>query len=384
MARLIEQSAGIPAVPGNELVLFEHWQDVFDSLIADIDAAQRTCHLEFYIWHPGGRTDEVVEALLRARLRGVLCRVLVDDVGSRDFLRGHQALRLREAGVAVHAALRAGLLRMLFVRFDLRMHRKIAVFDGEIAYTGSLNLVDPRYFKQHSGVGQWVDAMVRVRGPIVEALGITFLGDWELEADEGLQQLRQTGDIHALPEQGTAVAQAIPSGPNVRSEAIQEILLTTIYSARRELVLTTPYFIPDEALMIALLSAARRGVQVTLVVPAKVDSRLVRVVSRAFKGELAAAGVRVAQFSGGLLHTKSITVDGEISLFGSLNLDPRSIYLNFEFTLAVHDESFTRRLRALQQTYIDDSHVLNLEQWRSRSFATRALENGARLMSPLL
>jgi len=384
LAKLTEATFQFPALPGNQLQLIPETDDVFRSLIADIDSAQRSCQMVFYIWHMGGLADEVAEALLRAAARGVTCRVLVDAVGSRDFLRGPLARKLRDGGVRVVAALPGGLFRSAFVRFDLRMHLKIAVIDGEVAYTGSLNLVDPRYFKQDAGVGQWVDAMVRVQGPAVEGLLGTFLGDWALEAGEGVEHLAGASDYHPLAECGPSVVQVAPSGPIESSDAILRSLLMAIYSARRELILTTPYFVPDESLVAALMSAAQRGVAVTLIVPGRVDSRLVRLASQAFKGDLLGAGVRVAMFHGGLLHTKSITVDGEFSFFGSLNLDPRSLYLNFEITLMVYDRGFTGTLRQLQQSYLDHCEYMDLEQWQSRSGWQRLKENTARLLGPLL
>ncbi|MDH3716842.1 MAG: cardiolipin synthase [Planctomycetota bacterium] len=384
LAQLTESAVGIPVFPGNEITLLDDWQHVFRAVIADIDAAQRTCHMVFYIWNVGGSADEVAEALMRAVQRGVICRVLVDDVGSRPFLRSPLAKKMRDAGVQLHAALPGGPIRMLFVRYDLRMHRKIVVIDGQIAYTGSLNLVDPRHFKQDAGVGEWVDAMVRVRGPAVEGLAITFIEDWELETGVGLDQLRETGDVQQPDELGTAKAQVIPSGPAVRNEAIQEILLMAIYSAQRELVLTTPYFVPEESLRMALISAARRGVHVILIVPAKVDSMLVRLASQAFKGDLCAAGVEIRLFDAGLLHTKSITIDGQRCLFGSLNLDPRSLFLNFEITLGIYDQPFASQLRRLQQSYIDQSEIMDLQDWEARSGVQRFTENVARLVGPLL
>lgn len=384
LAALIENAVGLPATSGNELTLFQTAESTFRVLVADIDAAQRTCHLEFYIWNPGGLADEVAEALRRARARGVTCRVLVDAVGSRSFLHSEAARDLRRAGVRLEAALRGGIFRSLLVRFDLRLHRKIAVIDGEIAYTGSSNLVDPRYFKQEAGVGQWVDAMVRLRGPVVEELAVIFIEDWEIETGKGLQRLSATADVHPLPSQGCSVVQAIPSGPLVQTKAIREILLTAIYAARRELVLTTPYFVPDEMLLTALRSAADRGVEVTIIIPKKVDSRLVRLASQAYQGDLAIAGARILLFHDGLLHTKSITVDGQFSFFGSLNLDPRSLHLNFEITLAIYDREFTSRLRELQQSYIDRSQPMDLTAWQSRSGLVRFVENSARLVGPLL
>jgi cardiolipin synthase len=384
IARMCESGMHIPPLPGNQLTLLCDYETTLQSLVNDIDAAQQTCHLEFYIWHPGGSTEEVVAALIRAAARDVTCRVLLDDVGSREFLRSAHTPRLRSAGVMVLAALRAQLWRVFFVRFDLRLHRKIVVIDGRIAYTGSLNLADPRYFKQNLGIGEWVDAMVRVQGPAVEPLAITFLGDWALESRESTETLRQTAGIHRDVPQGTAPVQVIPSGPAHGVGVIEDILIATIYSAQRRLILTTPYFVPDESLLKALTSAARRGVDVTLIMPAKVDLKLAQWAEQASQGDLLAAGVRVLLFEGGLLHTKSVSVDGAFSLFGSLNMDPRSLHLNFEITLAIYDSAFTGALEGLQQTYAARSRTLSPENWRSRPRIDRFLENAARLVGPLL
>lgn len=384
LARVALASTYIPAMPGNAWRLLDSAAEVFQSLVADIDQAQRTCHLEFYIWNPGGEADLVAEALLRAAQRGVVCRVLVDSVGSRDFLRGGLAGKLRAGGVQVVAALPAGIIRMFFARVDLRLHRKIVVIDGEVGYTGSMNLVDPRCFKQDAGVGEWVDAMVRIEGPAVEGLAITFLADWAVEGDEPTDQLLAQSGVHVVPKLGTAAVQVCPSGPTDREQAIQEVLLTAIYAARHELILTTPYFVPDETLLMALISAAHRGVEVTLIVPARVDSRMVRLASTTCRGDLTDAGVNIMEFSGGLLHTKSVTIDGEFSLFGSLNLDPRSLYLNFEITLGVYDRDFTRALRDLQRRYLRACLPMNMHIWNARTPLRRLLANVGRLLSPLL
>jgi cardiolipin synthase len=383
LARLAENAAGICGLPGNSLELIGDWEKSLRRIIADIESAQRTCHMEFYIWHPGGIADEVVGALIDASRRGVVCRVLLDAVGSSVFLRSALARDLEKSGVQLENALSGGLFHKLVTRYDLRMHRKIVVIDGEIAFTGSLNLVDPRFFKQDSDVGQWVDAMVRLQGPAVEAMAITFMKDWELERHEGIESLRATADVQRLDPVGKSTVQVIPTGPAIEGDAIQ-ILLMTIYAARRELIITTPYFVADEALLTALISAERRGVDVTLILPARVDSILVPFASQAHMGELLAAGVEVRLFHGGLLHTKSITVDGELCLFGSLNMDPRSLYLNFEITLAVYDHSFTSDLRSLQQSYVAKSTAMKLDDWANRSRPQKFADNIARLLSPLL
>ncbi|MGE3316041.1 MAG: cardiolipin synthase, partial [Planctomycetaceae bacterium] len=265
LARLATTVVGIPPLADNSLELLTSADAVFQSLIADIDAAKSTCHLEFYIWALGGHADEAARALIRAAARGVTCRVLVDAVGSKTFLASPLAREMQQGGVHIQPALPTGIFRALFVRIDLRLHRKIVVIDGHVAYTGSLNLVDPRYFKQGSGVGQWVDAMVRIRGPAVEALAVTFLADWELETHVGIDKLQKTGDAGPQPAAGTAAIQVLPSGPREQLQGIQEVLLTAIYAARRELIMTTPYFVPDESMLTALISAARRGVEVVLI-----------------------------------------------------------------------------------------------------------------------
>ena len=307
--------------------------------------------------------------MIHAQRRGVTCRVLVDALGSHRFLRGKMCKRLRDGGVHVVAALPGGLFRLPFVRFDLRLHRKIVVIDGRIGYTGSLNLVDPRYFKKDAGVGEWVDAMVRVEGPAVEAMQIIFLADWYVESHAELDNLLETADAKPQPARGDVETQVMPSGPDLPANAIEQVLLTAIYSARQELLITTPYFVPSEPLMLALVAAARRGVKVVLILPRRVDSKLVRYASSAFKGELLEAGVRIALFDDGLLHTKSVTVDRTHSLFGSVNLDPRSFRLNFEILLAMYDSKFTAQLADLQQTYIDRSELMDLEAYRQRPAA---------------
>jgi cardiolipin synthase len=180
------------------------------------------------------------------------------------------------------------------------------------------------------------------------------------------------------------VVQLAPSGPDLRPEAIHRLLLTAIYAARRTLVMSTPYFVPDDSILTALLTAALRGVDVTLIVPARNDSFLVRHASVASFDDLLTAGVRIARFNGGLLHTKSLTVDGELSFFGSVNLDMRSLWLNFEISLLVYDRDFTGRLFELQNEYIRNSDWLELDQWRCRPARSRFIANTCRLLSPLL
>ncbi|OQX19323.1 MAG: cardiolipin synthase [Desulfobulbaceae bacterium A2] len=381
--RQVEAVVGLPTIPGNELLLIPRARDFFQALISDINQARHSCLLEFYIWHEGGLADQVAEAVLRAAQRGVRCRVLLDSVGSKDFLRSATARKMRQQGVAIAESLPAGLIRALFVRIDLRNHRKIALVDGEIAYSGSQNLMDPRYFKQDEGVGQWIDTMVRVRGPVVEVLAGTFRHDWYVETGRELGE-SLVNENRQTTAAGNAPVQVVPSGPGFVVDAIHHLLLYTIYAAKRELVLTTPYFVPDISILTALKTAAQRGVRVTIIVPAHGDSRLSQLAGQARFEELCAAGVRIMRFHEGLLHAKTITVDGEFSLIGSVNLDMRSFWLNFELTLFVYDRDFTHRLMELQQEYFLGARPVDLPDLRQRGFAQRLLENTALLIGPLL
>ncbi len=385
---------GIPAMDGNALELIEKPEKFIRTIISDIDAAKSTCHLQFYIWHKGGTTDDVVAAVIRAAKRGVTCRILVDSIGSKIFLRGRQIQTLRTAGVRVLESLPAGFFKALFVRIDIRNHRKIVVIDGKIAYTGSQNMVDPRFFKQDSGVGQWIDSMVRIQGPVVEALAGTFISDWFLETDrkeidsrslnEGIQHVRSIADINHQSRAGDIPVQLVPSGPSFLQESIHQLLLTTIYASRNHITLTTPYFVPDESILTALQSAARRGVDVRIIIPEKNDSKLVHYASYARFENMLESGITIKLFKGGLLHSKTITVDDTFALFGSVNIDMRSFWLNFEATLFIYNQKFTKELRQMQAEYELSSSPLTLEQLNNRNFKVRFLENAALIISPLL
>lgn len=221
--------------------------------------------------------------------------------------------------------------------------------------------------------------MIRMEGPSVEALAGTFIEDWELNTGEGLKALEETSDIRSIPEKGTTPVQVVPSGPAIRPEVIHQLLLTTIYSAQKKLVLTTPYFVPDESLITALISAAHRQVDVIIVVPAEVDSRLVHYASRSLFDNLMSAGVTIAAFKGGLLHTKSITVDDGICVFGTVNLDMRSLWLNFEVSLFIYDRSGTASnvLRSAVFMFLEMGPVTTIPS-ECRGDATKLMPNRAR------
>ena len=393
ISKVAEKGTGLGATKGNAMSLLSTTDAIIDSMLADIRAATHSCLLAFYIIEPKGRIEEILNEILAAADRGVDCAILADAVGSRSFFESNWIEILRQAGVGVHTSLPVGIWRTLFTRTDLRNHRKILVIDSKIGYTGSFNLVDPRYFKQNSGVGEWVDAMMRCTGPMVLELSAVFFADLAVETDENLQNvqtyLNQAQSLlpQILPEkmqQGDIVAQIIPSAPEQGSFVIYETIISAIYAATKQITITTPYFVPDEPLLMALTVAAKRGVKVTLILPAKVDSLMVRYASRAYYPMLLEAGVKIAMFEGGLLHAKTMTIDEDYSLFGTVNMDMRSFFLNLEISLAIYDRDTTKQICHLQRSYLKNSSYIAIKSWQQRSKLRGLVENAVRLMSPLL
>ena len=382
LSLLAESRNGSPVVAGNKIELHTDSLKILQLFINEIHQAKKSLHLEFYIWALGGDADKVGEALIAAAKRGVACRVLLDSLGSKDWFKSKWPARFRSAGIQVTEALPIQLGRFQFRRADLRLHRKIFVIDGAIVWTGSMNMVDPRTFKQDSGVGEWVDAMVRIEGPVAAQFELTFAFDWSVD-NPRIQHFNDR-EPPASPHEGAALAQEFSSGPVYRDDILYQVLLSAIMDARQELTITTPYFGPDDGLIQALMAAAGRGVKVTLIVPKLNDSTLVAWSSKSFYSDLMSAGVQIAEFHGGLLHTKSLLIDKRIAIFGSVNFDQRSLRLNFEISLIVYNEAFCAKLENLIETYLQQSDFVDPKVWARRPHWHHYLENAAHLASPLL
>ncbi len=382
MQRFVESYTGVPMLQGNEHHLLTSTDQILLELTAQIQSATTRCYLMFYICNEGGLVDPLLEMLIKAAQRGVECKLLLDSVGSHDFFRGNKPQQLRESGVEVVEALPVGAFRLLLQRQDLRMHRKLVCIDDNVAYTGSMNLVDPAYFKKEQDVGEWVDIMVRCTGPIIQQMQGLFIWDWYLETNHKMQLPK--AEIDRFPVVGDQNSQLIPSGPGFGSASIHQVLLTAIYEAKYSLVLTTPYFVPDESLLAALQVAALRGVDVKIILPAKNDSFMVKYASRAFFEELLTSGANIYKFNGGLLHTKSIVIDEKIALVGTVNLDRRSFWLNFEMTMLIDNSEFAGELLTTQMHYLLESKQLILSEWNKRNYFKKLLESSVYLFSPLL
>ena len=376
----------------NTVELLTKPEAMFDAIIRDIDAAQHTCFLEFYIIDPQGRVDNVMDAVIRAAKRGVDCKILADHIGSRKFFKSSWPKTLRSAGVEVVDSLPTGIIKTFFLRSDLRNHRKIIVIDRRVSYTGSFNLADPQMFNQSKKVGSWIDVFIRMEGDVSEALSVVFNTDYVLDTHDrkSAWKIPALPDIevpeHARPERDDAPIQIIPSGPEMATSVIYETIIASLYMAQKEIIITTPYLIPDEPLLLALTNASRRGVDVKIIVPEKVDSVMVRFASHSYFGELLVAGIEIYEYQAGLLHSKFVMVDESVCYVGTLNLDMRSFYLNLEITLALHSEKDCATISTVLHDYIANSRKVIKDDWLDgrRSKPVVFAENLVRLASPLL
>jgi cardiolipin synthase len=301
----------------------------------------------------------------------------VDAVGSRNFALTSLLKRLQAAGIPAREALPAGMFRRNAARFDLRNHRKVAVIDHRVGYAGSQNLVNPEFVAGYPNE----ELVARVTGPIVLQLQAVFLQDWFFETGE----LPADPDAIVLPAPtGSSLAQILPSGPGYERENAQELLVHLFHRAERRLVITTPYFVPDDPFLQALRTAVRRGVEVRLVVANPVDRWIMAFAQRSYFDELLAAGVRIYMYRPRFLHAKHVTVDDNLAIVGSVNMDIRSFALNAEMALLVYDPAVVTAMRAVQERYFADSIELTPEEWARRPLWRRIAQNTARLADSLL
>ncbi|HEV2513704.1 MAG TPA: cardiolipin synthase [Devosia sp.] len=374
--------SGYPPVAGNRAQLLESSDAAIEAMVADIDTATDHVHLLFYIWLPDTNGLKIVAALQRAAGRGVACRVMADDVGSRAMIRSEHWRAMREAGVQLARAMPIGnpLVGALWGRLDMRNHRKIVVIDNAITYCGSQNCADAAFLPK-ARFAPWVDVMVRLEGPIARQNQHLFASDWMGHGEDDLTELLQRP---LPPAQPGFVAQVIGTGATVRPSAMPEIFVSVMNAARRELVITTPYYVPDETIQAALCASAYRGVETTFIVPERNDSWVVAAASHSYYAELLEAGVMIREYQGGLLHSKTMTVDGQLALIGSANMDRRSFELNFENNMLIADRSLTQALRQRQQSYIEASvlvHAAEVEAWGG---TRRIWNNTVAMLGPVL
>ncbi|MFP4455632.1 MAG: cardiolipin synthase [Desulfonatronovibrio sp.] len=378
LVNLAERHGGLPLLGGNKVVLIADTSDFISSLIQDINNAKSHIHLLFYIFRDDETGKQVAQALADAAERGVQCRVLADAVGSRG-LFSELGRWMISQGVEIFPALPASPLRLRLARLDIRNHRKLAVIDGQIGYTGSQNIVDPEF--GHKKAGQWHDVMARITGPTVRQLQAVFVEDWFYETEIVLDFPELYPEAH---REGSAAIQVVPTGPDQPTEGFQDILIQSIQSARRRISIASPYFIPNEGLITALRLAAARGVNIDIIVPDRSDHLLVDLATAYYCGVVLKNGCNLYMFREGMLHTKIMTVDDDMAIVGSANFDIRSFYLNIELVMILFEPEFIYDLQMLQNSYKNNSTLIVAEEWFKRPLYKRMLEGMVKIFSPLL
>ena len=383
VVQLNRNLGSMPLVGDNRARLHGDYEETLAAMAADIDRATKYVHVEFYIISLDHTTAAFFDALENAVKRGVTVRVLMDHIQSmRKPGFKETKRRLTASGVQWQLMLPLQPFKGQWQRPDLRNHRKLVIVDGRVGFMGSQNVIDRTYnMKRNIRRGlKWKDLMVRLEGPIVSGLNAIFITDWYSETNELLT--RDIEPVHPEQISDALDCQVVPSGPGFEGENNLRLFLALLYYAQERIVITSPYFVPDESIMYAITTAVQRGLHVELFVSEIGDQALVYHAQRSYYEELLRAGVKIYMYKAPyVLHAKHFTIDDDVAVIGSSNMDMRSFSLNFEVSLMVRGASFVQALRAVEDGYRADSRELTLEEWMKQPLRSTILDNLARLTS---
>jgi cardiolipin synthase A/B len=373
-----------PLTANNSVKLLVNGENKFPEVLKALQEATNHIHLEYYIFEDDEIGREIEKVLIQKAKEGVAVRFIYDDFGSRT-IRRTLAHRLNENGVKAFPFLRIYFIA-LANRLNYRNHRKIIVIDGKTAFVGGIN-VDDRYINKDSDKKKtfWRDTHLRIDGPGIQYLQYLFFCDWNFCSDEKLHP-----DQHFFPAEnslqvtGKKIVQIAASGPDSGAPAILFSILQAVGLATKEILITTPYFIPGEGLLDALTIASLGGVKVKLLVPGISDSILVNAAARSYYIDLMRRGVEIYLYNKGFVHAKTMVTDSKIAMVGTANMDSRSFDLNFEVNAIVYDSEIACELRDIFYEDLKDAEKIELEVWRKRPVYKQFFEKTARLVSPLL
>ena len=371
----------MPLVGGNTAKFYTEYEESLAAMTEAIGTAERYVHVEFYLVSWDKTTAPFFDAMEAAVKRGVTVRVLLDHIASVRSPHYRRTIKkLTSIGAQWRLMLPVQPLKGKYQRPDLRNHRKLVVIDGEEAFTGSQNLVDSSYNKRANirrGL-HWKDLMVRFEGPIVAGINALFVTDWYSETNELL--LRETPNATRPKLPHALDAQVVPSGPGFDLENNLRLFNALVYSAQRKVIITSPYFVPDDSMLYAITNAAYRGLDVQLFASEVADQAVVYHAQRSYYEALLRAGVRIWLFRAPtLLHAKHFTIDDDVAVVGSSNMDMRSFSLDFEISIMLHGREAVNRLREIEQSYRENSIEITLDEWLKRPRRSKVLDNTARL-----
>ncbi|WEO76323.1 cardiolipin synthase [Cryobacterium sp. SO2] len=383
--RLNRTLGALPMVGGNRVELLPDYEGSIARMVEAVDEATEFVHVQFYILVLDQTTQPFFDALARAIQRGVTVHVLSDYLACLMLPRRKETLAaLAAMGAHWQALLPLRFWRGQWRRPDMRNHRKLLVVDGRLGFSGSQNMIDATYLKPGNlkrGL-RWHELMMRIEGPAVRELNAVFLADWFSETDEMLPF--DTSPVVLGPEPHLLDAQVLPSGPSFENDNNLKLYALLIHKAEHRVSITSPYFVPEESTMLAIVTAASRGVEVELFASAIGDQALVYHAQRSYYEELLRAGVSIYLYrEPTVLHAKHFTIDDDVAVVGSSNMDIRSFSLNMEVSVLVHGADFVRRMRLVQDDYRANSRKLELADWLDRPAGGRIFDNLARLTSSL-
>lgn len=380
VVRLLLNIGTFPYTTNNDVEFYKDGLEKFERLLDDIDKAKHHIHLEYFIVKDGIIGKRIKDTLIKKAKEGVEVRLLYDDLACWRFKIHREFLKdLKKAGVKC-AAFLPTKFPLIGGQLNYRNHRKIAVIDGVIGYTGGLNIGD-EYVGKNKKFGYWRDSHIRIHGVGVYMLQTIFLIDWYLTTDEFLIEESYTPKIGNV---GNVAIQVVGTGPDSRWEEIHYAFFSAISQAKKRVYIETPYFIPDESLLKAIKTASLSGVDVRIIFPKKIDHYIVNIASYSYFEEILKAGGRVYLYNKGFIHSKLVVVDDEIASIGSSNMDLRSFMLNFEVNAFIYDGTVIKKI--IEQFYVDEkaSEELLMYNFRTRNIAVRLVESISRLFSPLL
>lgn len=368
----------------NEVEILINGENKFPRLLEELRKAKKFIHIEYYIYENDHIGNAIADILIEKVKEGVEVRFIYDDFGSHS-IRKKFTNRLRENGVQAFP-----FYKIIFIAFanrlNYRNHRKIIVIDGGIGFVGGINVSDKYINDPQLQIKlYWRDTHLMIKGPGVYFLQRLFIADWNFCAADDLEASAYFfPNPESIAQPDNKLVQIAASGPDSDNPTILYSLIQAISSAKKELLITTPYFIPGEGIMESLTVAAYSGVKVKLLIPGISDSLLVNTAAYSFYEDLLKAGVEIYRYQKGFVHAKTLVCDRAFSIVGTANMDHRSFELNFEVNAVVYDETIAQQLAAAYENDLKNSEQINAAEWFNRPAYKKLFEKTCRLVSPLL
>jgi len=379
MITLAGTLAASPYYPGNNVEIFTDGKSKFEALKRDLKTAQHSINIQYYIFEDDKIGREIRDILVERCHSGVEVRVIYDHVGSFS-VRSSFFKEMQKEGIQAYPFFKVSFPQ-LGTRINWRNHRKICVIDGSIGYIGGMNIAD-RYI-DGGKFATWRDTHLRVTGPIVRALRYSFAIDWNFMGQPLLED--DNAYAHKTDSEGLkAGMQLITSGPTSQWSNIAFMFHKAIANAKRRVYIQTPYFLPTEGLLKALQVAALAHVDVRLMLPRRSDSKMLTYASSSYIAESLKSGIKVYFYEAGMLHSKMMIIDDEISSIGSTNFDFRSFEHNFEANVFIYSHEMNNRLMDIFKADLEKSTRISTFEWQKRPYAQKAAESIIRLLSPIL